>query len=152
MSPQKFAPQRALLANISLAILAILGGVAVAQARSKTLVWKPVTQVLLKENNHPVKSWNVYRPDRDHNLILVQLERNWFIFNLKQKRVYGAERDQFHTRGNALVGPVPGSHARVVKTVNWDSHDVGPAQQISVRFAATGDVLAIELPHPLAIY
>lgn len=152
VSPQTLVLQRARLASVALAALAILAGAAVAQARSKTLVWKPVTQVLLKENNRPVKNWNVYRPDKDHNLVLVEVEGAWLIFNLKQKRVYWAERGKFHTRGDTLVGPVPGSNARILKTKNWDSHDVGPAQQISVRFAATGDVLAIELPHPLAIY
>ena len=139
-------------ASIALLVLALLAGPAGARARERTLLWKPVTQVLLKENNHPVKNWNVYRPDKDHGLVLVQLERDWFIFNLKQKRVYRAERSEFQTRGNALVGPVPGGHAQIIKTENWDSHDVGPAQQISVRFAATGDELTIELPHPLAIY
>ena len=152
MNPQASATQRAGLVNIALLALAVLAGAAGAQARGKTLVWKPVTQVLLKENDRPVKNWNVYRPDKDQDLVLVQLERDWFIFNLKQKRVYWAERSEFQTRGDALAGPVPGGHARIVKIENWDSHDVGPAQQISVRFTATGDVLAIELPHPLAIY
>lgn len=147
-----FAPQRAHIASVALAALAILVGATVAQARRKTLVWKPVTQALLKENNHPVKKWNVYRPDRNHDLVLLQVDGAWLIFNLKQKRVYWAERNQFQARGNALAGPVPGNDARVAKTENWESHDVGPAQQVSVRFAATGDVLTIELPHPLAIY
>ena len=152
VSPQTLPPRRAGFASIPLLVLVLLAGAAGAPARGKKLVWKPVSQVLLKENNRPVKNWNVYWPDKNHNLVLVQLEGNWFLFNLKQKRVYRAERSEFQTRGEALIGPIPGSHAQIVKTESWNSHDVGPAQQIVVRFAATGDELAIELPHPLAIY
>ncbi|HVB34349.1 MAG TPA: hypothetical protein VNJ52_08275 [Patescibacteria group bacterium] len=121
-------------------------------ARGKPLIWKPVEQALLKENNRPVKTWNVYQPDKEREWVLVQVERNWFIFNTKEKRVYKAERADFHAHGDSLIGPEPGRHTPPLKTDGWDSHDVGPAQQISVRIAATGNVLAIELPHPLAVY
>lgn len=127
-------------------------GAAGAQARRIPLIWKQVTQVLLKENNRPVKTWNVYRPDKERNFVLVEVDRDWFIFNLKQRRLYRADKNDFQSQGDALTGPEPGRHTPTVKTEDWDSRDVGPAQQISVRISATGDVLTIEFPHPLAIY
>jgi hypothetical protein len=104
------------------------------------------------ENKLPVKDWNVYRPDKDRNLVLLQVGRNWFVFNLKQRRVYEANRADFQSQGDALRGPEPDRNTPIVKTDHWDSHDVGPAQEISVQIVATGDVLAIEFPHPLAVY
>ena len=130
----------------------ILAAVASSRARGKTLIWKPVTAALLKENNRPVKTWNIYQPDKNRNLLLVQVDRNWFILNLKQKRVYRAERGDFQARGDSLAGPEPDRRAPVIQTTDWDSHDVGPAQEISVRLTASGDRLAIELPHPIEIY
>lgn len=121
-------------------------------ARGKSLIWKPVEQALLKENNQPVKKWNVYQPDKRRDLVLVEVGKSWFIFNTKEKRVYKAEGGDFHPRGDSLLGPEPDRHTPVVQIDGWDSHDIGPAQQISVRIKATGNVLAIELPHPLAIY
>ncbi|MDE3136615.1 MAG: hypothetical protein KGL59_08570 [Acidobacteriota bacterium] len=136
------------------AILAalILMAVAPAAARDKKLLWKPVDQVLLKLNNHPVKTWNVLQADKNRNLVLVQLLNDWYILNLKEKRAYKVDRKDFDSRGENLAGPAPDKNTPVAKTDGWDSHDIGPAQQITVKFADTGDVLAIELPHPLAIY
>ncbi len=137
-----------------LAILAgfILLAAASTRARDKTLLWKPVTQAVLKMNNRPVKIWNIYQPDKKHDLMLVQVGQNWFVFNLKQKRVYRVERSDFQTRGDSLAGPEPDAKTPVVKTTAWDAHDIGPAEEISVRLSTTGDMLAIELPHPLQVY
>jgi hypothetical protein len=131
----------------------ILAGAAPeARARGKKLVWKPVIAALLKLNNHPVKTWNVLQPDKNRNLVLVEVSKDWYVLDLKRKRAYKVEGRDYATRGENLVGPEPDERTPTVKTDGWDSHDIGPAQQVTIRFAATGNVLAIELPHPLAIY
>jgi hypothetical protein len=133
------------------AALVLAVGVA-ALARGKTRTWKPVNQALLKLNNHPVKTWDVLQADKNHDLILVQVLRDWYILDLKRKRAYKANRADFKASGDNLVGPEPDKQTPVVKTDGWDSHDIGPAQQITIRFAESGDSLAIELPHPLVVY
>jgi hypothetical protein len=143
-------PKSGILA--SAALLAVFVLVAPAGARDKKLIWKPVNQALLKLNNHAVKTWNVFQPDKNRNLVLVQVLNGWYILNLKQKRAYKVERKDFESRGENLAGPAPDKDTPVVKTEGWDSHDIGPAQQITIKFADNGDVLAIELPHPLAVY
>jgi hypothetical protein len=130
----------------------LLAAAAPAGARDKKLIWKPVNQALLKLNNHPVKTWDILQPDKDKNLVLVQVISAWYVLNLKEKRAYKVERKDFETQGENLVGPAPDKHAQAVKTNGWDSHDIGPAQQITIKFADNGDVLAIELPHPLVVY
>lgn len=142
----KLAAKLILLA--SLTFLAFLP----AFARGKDLTWKPVAAAVLKLDNHPVKNWDILQPDKNRNLVLVQVEKRWFVFQLKEKRIYSVERSQFRADGENLVGPPPGHDTPLVKTDGWDSHDVGPAQQITVRLADTGEVLTIELPHPLSIY
>jgi hypothetical protein len=143
-------PKSGILA--SAALLAVFVLLAPAGARDKKLIWKPVNQALLKLNNHAVKTWNVFQPDKNRNLVLVQVLNGWYILNLKQKRAYKVERKDFESRGENLAGPAPDKDTPVVKTEGWDSHDIGPAQQITIKFADNGDVLAIELPHPLAVY
>jgi len=145
-------PGFGILASAALVALLLLAAAASAGARDKKLIWKPVNQALLKLNNHPVKTWDVLQPDKNKNLVLVQVLRDWYILNLKEKRAYKVERKDFETRGENLAGPEPDKHTPAVKTNGWDSHDIGPAQQITIRFAETGDVLAIELPHPLVVY
>jgi hypothetical protein len=136
------------------ALLACFAFLAVspAAARPKDLTWKPVTMALLKLNNHPVKTWDILQPDKDRNLVLVQVNKRWFLFQLKQKRLYSVARSLYKADGDNLIGPGPDRDTPRVKTDGWDSHDVGPAQQITVTLAESGDVLAIELPHPLAVY
>lgn len=123
-----------------------------AEAGAKKAVWKPVMQALLKLNEHPVKHWNVLQASKNHNLLLVQVSGDWYIFNLKRKLLYRADRSDFETKGENYVGPVPDRHTPRVKTDGWDSHNIGPAQQVTVELAETGDKLTIELPHPLAPY
>jgi hypothetical protein len=130
----------------------VLMAAAPAAARDKKLLWKPVDHALLKLNNHPVKTWNVLQADRNRNLVLVVVLNDWYILNLKAKRAYKVDRKDFDSRGENLSGPAPDKDTPVAKTDGWDSHDIGLAQQITIQFADTGDVLAIELPHPLAVY
>ena len=138
----------------AVALVAALGfaAAAAALADGKKILWKPVPQALLKLNNHAVKTWDVLQAEKNSNLILVQVDRDWYVLNLKQKRVYKTERGDFLEWGNGLFGPEPGSQTPVVKTKGWDSHNIGPAQQITVHFAESGDVLAVELPHPFNPY
>jgi hypothetical protein len=157
VSPTPGSPCRGPRQGIRTAVFAMFAGAMLlagsnAGARAKTLLWKPVTQALLKENNQPVKTWNVYQPEKNRDWLLVQVNKDWYILNLKQKRVYPADRSDFQARGDSLTGPQPDANAPVLKISDWDSHDVGPAQQITVRLGASGDVLAIELPHPLEVY
>jgi hypothetical protein len=130
----------------------LLLAVSPAAARPKKFTWKPVTMALLKLNNHPVKTWDILQPDKDRNLVLVQINKRWFLFELKQKRLYSADRSLYKAAGDNLVGPGPDRDTPRLKTDGWDSHDVGPAQQITVRLEENGDVIAIELPHPLVVY
>lgn len=123
-----------------------------AEAGAKKVVWKPVMQALLKLNEHPVKHWNVLQADKNHNLLLVQLSRDWYVFNLKRKLLYRVDRNDFEARGENFVGPVPDRHTPRVKTDSWNSHNIGPAQQITVELAKSGDKLTIEMAHPLAPY
>lgn len=123
-----------------------------AAARGKQRTWKPVMQALLKLNNHPVKTWNVLKAKKDHNLLLVQVSRDWYVFNLKKKRLYRVNGRDYKSDNGNLVGPEPDKRTPEVRTSGWDSHDIGPAQQITVQLAKSGDVIAIELPHPLAPY
>jgi hypothetical protein len=136
------------------ALLACLAFLAVlpAAARPKKLTWKPVTMALLKLNNHPVKTWDILQPAKDRILVLVQINKRWYLFELKQKRLYTADRSLYKPSGENLIGPGPDRDTPRVKTDGWDSHDVGPAQQITVRLEENGDVIAIELPHPLVVY
>lgn len=123
-----------------------------ARAKVKKTTWKPVTQAVLKLNNHPVKTWNVYQPAKNHNLVLVQVEKRWLTIDTKARRVYSANRGDFTTHGDDLVGPEPDEHSTLVATEGWDMRDVGPAEQISVRLTDGGDVLSIQLPHPINPY
>ena len=145
-------PKFGVLASAAVLAALFLAAAAPAGARDKKLVWKPVNQALLKLNNHPVKTWNVFQADKNRNLVLVQVISAWYVLNLKEKQAYKVERKDFETRGENLLGAAPDKNTPVAKTKGWDSHDIGPAQQITIRFADNGDVLAIELPHPLVVY
>ncbi|HEV2385838.1 MAG TPA: hypothetical protein VGS20_01155 [Candidatus Acidoferrales bacterium] len=144
-------PRLRLLAGAAVAAtLALLGGTALA--KSKKTTWRTVTQAVLKLNNHPVKTWNVYQPAKNHNLVLVQVDKRWLVIDTKARRVYRADRGDFAAHGDDLVGPEPDEHSAVVATEGWDMRDVGPAEQINVRLTDGGDVLSIQLPHPINPY
>ena len=102
------------------ATLVLAAGVAVL-AGGKTRTWKPVNQALLKLNNHPVKTWDVLQADKNHDLVLVQVLRDWYIFNLKRKRAYKVDRSDYKASGGNLIGPEPDKHTPVIKTDGWDS-------------------------------
>jgi hypothetical protein len=136
----------------ALVAAALLLPAAAALAKGKRTTWKSVPQAVLKLNNHPVKTWNVYQPAKNHNLVLVQVGNRWLTIDTKARRVYSASRDDFTARGDDLVGPEPDEHSTVLATEGWDMRDVGPAEQISFRLSDGGDALSVQLPHPLNPY
>ncbi len=106
----------------------------------------------MKRDNQPVKDWSVLQAVKNRHLLLVQVERNWFVLDLKQERAYRVARSDFQTRDADLWGPEPDRHTPVLKTYGWDSQNIGPAQQVTVRLAKTSDAITIELPHPVGWY
>ncbi len=141
--------RRRIVASVAL-VTAVLPAAAVAKGKKTT--WKPVPQAVLKLNNHPVKTWNVYQPAKNHNLVLVQVGSRWMTIDTKARRVYAASRDDFIAHGDNLVGPEPDEHSTALEIEGWDMRDVGPAEQISFRLNDGGDVLSVQLPHPLNPY
>lgn len=123
-----------------------------AFASGKRIAWKAVNQALLKLNNHPVKTWGVYQPVKNHNLVLVEIDRRLLVIDTKERRVYTAQRSDFEAHGDDLLGPVPDEHTPVLTTDSWDMHDVGPAEQISFRLTDNGDAIDLQLPHPINPY
>ena len=123
-----------------------------AQPKGKRLVWKPVNDGLFTWNQRPVKTWNVWRAKKDRNLLLLQVMKDWYLISLKQKRLYRVQESWYKAHGENLEGPGPDSTTPLIRTETWDSHDIGPAQKITVQIAEGHGELSLELPHPLVVY
>ncbi len=137
-----------------LAALALLFPLAAAGARpkGKRLTWKPVDAALFSWNQRPVKHWNVWRAKKNRDLILLQVMKDWYLISLKNKRLYRVQASWYKPHGDNLEGPAPDHTMTLLRTETWDSHDIGPAQKITVQIAAGHDELSLELPHPLVVY
>jgi hypothetical protein len=139
------------LAALALALVFPLA-VSGAQPKGKRLTWNQVGAALFTWNQRPVKHWNVWRAKKDRNLILLQVMKDWYLISLKNKRLYRVQENWYKAHGENLEGPAPDNAMPLLKTETWDSHDVGPAQKITVQIAESHDELSLELPHPLVVY
>jgi hypothetical protein len=114
---------------------------------AKETVWKPVEGCILKLEGRAVKTWNVYRAEKNNRLLLVQLGRRYLILDTKERWVQELAPSDVKAHGKDFVTS-SGGKRKPIPSGNWVTRDVGPAELIRVRLMDYGKVLEVQVPHP----
>lgn len=123
---------------------------------SDRIHWKQVPEAQVKLDDKTPLAWSVYQPSKDKkdkkansNLILILLGHRYLMLNLKDKTVYEVEPPQLQAQGPDFESGDLTDPARLIRTSDWDSRDVGPEQLYKLTLGDYGRVLQVTLPHPL---
>ncbi len=130
-------------------ILILVVVLAAPAARAKeAIVWKPLTEAILRIDDRAPKTWNVYRADKKGHLMLVQLGRRFLMLDSRAQEIYELDPDKLQRKGKDLLWSEADRPAKPLLTADWVIRDVGPVQRIRTRLVAEGRILEVQLPRP----
>ena len=112
---------------------------------AKSVVWKEVAFAILKFNDAPPKSWNIYHTEK-HGWILVRLWKRCLLVNLSDQEVYDIDPKTLTVKGETLVWTDPEIPEDTIQISDWKQRDIGTLRRIRFRFGKDGHVLEIQLP------
>jgi hypothetical protein len=112
---------------------------------SKGVVWKEVAFAILKFNDVPPKSWNIYHTEK-HGWILVRLWKRCLLVNLSDQEVYDIDPKTLTAKGATLVWTDVEIPDDPIQISDWTQRDVGSLRRIRFRFGKDGHILEIQLP------
>jgi hypothetical protein len=111
----------------------------------KKSVWKPVSFAILKFNDQPPKSWNIYHSEK-RGMILVRIWKRYLLMDLEEQEVYDIDPEKIKAQGenvewsNAAVPNDP------IDVSEWKQRNVGQLERIRFRFGTAGHFLEVQLP------
>jgi hypothetical protein len=112
---------------------------------AKNVVWKQVAFAILKFNDEPPKSWNIYHTEK-HGWILVRLWKRYLLVGLQDQEVYDIDPQTLMKKGETLVWTDPEFPEEPIRISDWNQRDVGTLRRIRFRLGRDGHVLEIQLP------
>ena len=122
---------------------------AAASAAEKTVVWKPVKEALLRVDDQPVKTWNVYLEGKKGDPLLLQMGNRFLLIQVHERKIFDLDPAKVEHKGTELRWDSAALPAEPLATSDWIIRDVGFAYRIGARLVAENHLLDVQLPHPL---
>jgi len=120
-----------------------------AAAAADSILWKPVEQAVLKMDDRPPRTWNVYRAEKRDHLLLVQLGRRFLMLDLREREIYELDAEKLAYKNKDLIWREGDKPAQPLPTADWVIRDAGRARRIRARLVEEGRVLEVQLPQPV---
>ncbi len=152
--------------GVFLAALTGCSGLAGAAQEASTVTWKPVPLAMLRVDDRPAKTWQVYRAEKRKQFVLVQLGARFLMLDVEARTVHEldpatlARKDDLlewqDATGSTASGPEnakgadttkPGHPAKkLLPSADWTMRDVGPMLRITFRLTTEGRAFNVQLP------
>lgn len=128
-----------------------------APAASETIIWKPVTNAVLKIDERPVKIWEIYLTEKRKHWALIQLGARFLLLDADAKEIFELAPQGLERRGSelrwqsdlqaptALPSPQNGQR-QLLASEDWTDKHAGRARIIRLRLSAEGRRLEVQLP------
>jgi len=119
-----------------------------ARAADDRILWKPVEDAILRIDDRPAKTWNVYRPDKKDKsyLLLVELGRRFLLLDTREKEIFELVPEKIERKGKELLWREQDKPASPLPSTDWTIRDAGRTRRISARLEREGRVLDVQLP------
>jgi hypothetical protein len=128
---------------------ALFAASAFAGDKDKPVTWKPITQALLRVNDQPVKSWNVYEENKKGDPLLLAMGDRYLLIQVHERKVFELPSAKIEHKGAELLWDPATLPAEPLATTEWLIKDVGFAYRLGVRLVAENRVVDLQLPHPM---
>jgi hypothetical protein len=111
--------------------------------------WHPVEFAIVKLNDVPPISWNMYHTDKK-GVVLLHLWKRYLLINMLDEEVYDIDPQKVKNVGDSVEWSYSDLPLKAIDTPDWRERDIGTMERI--RFKLGGpDHHYLELQIPLLI-
>lgn len=121
------------------------GAGAAGQAEKPKATWTELPFAIVRLNEQPPFSWNIYHSPKKGQL-LVRLWKRYLLVNLQDEEAFDIDPQTITVRGNtALLSPsdIPD---KPIDAQEWKDRNVGAVKRILFRFGKDGHFLELQIP------
>lgn len=117
-----------------------------SQQAEKKLTWKSVEFAILKFDDKPPKSWNIYHDEKRKGLLLVNLWKRYLLVDLRNADVFDLDPQKISVKGSEAEWSEADKPDQPIEIADWSERDVGPVRRYRFRLGKNGHVLEMQLP------
>lgn len=129
-------------------ILLALGVTAWAQARvenTRKVTWHTVDFAIVKLNDGPPISWNIYHSEKK-GVLLVRLWKRYLLVNVQDQEVFDMDPQKIKVNGDAVEWSLADVPDQPIDTPDFSERSIGTMDRIRFRFGKDGHMLELQLP------
>jgi hypothetical protein len=129
----------------SAAVLSLLCFVSAAAHAQNKPVWKSVEFAIVKFNDGPPKSWNMYHTDK-RGVLLLRMWKRYLLIDLNEQEVYDIDPATVKTQTDAVEWSASDKPAEPLDITEWKERNVGTMDRVRFRLPKQGAVVELQLP------
>lgn len=113
-----------------------------------TLEWKSVPFAIVKLNDQPPISWNMYYPDnkKQHGVVLLRLWKRVLLIRMKDEEVYDIDPQKVKVIGDTAIWSYADVPREPIDIEEYKERNIGLNERITFRFGKKGHVLELQIP------
>ena len=108
-------------------------------------VWKSVEFAIVKIDDGPPKSWNMYHADR-HGVLLLRMWKRYLLIDLNQQEVYDIDPATIATQTDSVTWSASNKPSEPLDISEWKERNVGTMDRVRFRLPKQGAVVELQLP------
>jgi len=116
-----------------------------AAATAESVEWKQVVMGIVKLNDEPPRSWNMYYSGK-RGWVMLRLWKRYLLVGLRDEEVYDIDPQSFTVKGETLVWNNPEFPDNSLPIREWNERDIGPMHRIRFRLGKDGHILELQIP------
>jgi hypothetical protein len=131
-----------LRAGTILAVVCFCGAVACGQNK---IAWKSVDFAIIKIDDGPPISWNLYHTDK-HGVLLLRIWKRYLLIDMNQQEVYDVNPGTVAVQGESVTWSTADKPHEPLDVTEWKERNVGTTDRLRFRLPKQGAVVELQLP------
>ncbi len=114
------------------------------QAQNKP-VWKSVEFAIVKFDDGPPKSWNMYHTEK-HGVLLLRMWKRYLLIDLNQQEVYDIDPATVEAKTDSVTWSPADKPSEPLDVSEWKERNVGTMDRVRFRLPKQGALVELQLP------
>jgi len=148
LRPQQMSAQFRRLVRVAAALAICLSCAFFAPAQNEAArkyTWKPLPFAILRFNDEPPNSWNIYHCEKK-GLLLVRLWKRYLFIDVEEEEVYDLDPQKLTIQGDTVSWSFADLPDNPIHTPDWTDRNIGRMQRLRFRLGKDGHFLELQLP------
>jgi hypothetical protein len=108
-------------------------------------VWKPVEFAIVKIDDGPPKSWNMYHIEK-RGVLLLRIWKRYLLIDLNQQEVYDIDPSTVSPQADNVTWSPADKPSEPLDITEWKERDVGAVERLRFRLPKQGAVVELQIP------